>query len=153
MLLHFLGLLFWESWLRPGFFIRQGLSNVIAEAHKGLRTRGDMSQGHVAATCGSDKIMCVTLRGHVAGTILRQFCPCDILHGFQLVGLRATKCWTKCCKNSCCTHQKLSAHTGGHVAATCPRYSFLRVYTLWFCRCYMSPLQVSATCPLSVNNT
>ncbi len=66
----------------------------------------------------------------------------------------------------CCSHwgdlqqgrAKNCQHTRGdvllrHVPGTSPRYIFLRVYTLWFCRCYMPPLHVPATCPLSVNNT
>ncbi len=80
---------------------------------------------------------------------------------------------TKCCRNSCCTCQKLSAHTNGSVAATCPwgmsslqllvcvhimillllhvpttrpcYMSLLHVPAT--CPCYMSPLHVPATCP------
>ncbi len=59
--------------------------------------------------------------------------------------------------SSSCLSQKLSVHGRGRVAATCPWNSsplhFLRVYTLWFWCCYMSPLHVPATRPLSVNNT
>ena len=50
-----------------------------------------------------------------------------------------------------------SVHTRGHVAATypgtCTRNIFMCVQMLWFCPCYMSPLHVPATCPLSVYYT
>ncbi len=104
-----------------------------------------MSQENVAATCSSEKNhVLFTLRGHVAETILRQFCPCGMLHGVQLIEFRATYSRDKMLQEFMLHAPKVISTQEG----TCPRYIFLCVHIIVILSllngpptrpCYMSP--------------
>ena len=103
--------------------------------------------------------MLFTLTGHGAGTIWSSFVPATCCTEFNSLNFEQHVVGTKCCWNSCCTSQKLSAHRRGRVAATCPRYKYLLLHVPATHPCYLSPQceqhmilslrHVAATCPTS----
>ncbi len=99
-----------------------------------INCSGNIPQGNVAAT---RPLVCAHNFWHVQHEFLHHVVPATCCTKFDELNFVQHVAGTKQLQSNQHTRGDVSLR---HVAGTCPRYNSLRVYTLWFCCCYMSPL-------------